>query len=362
MSSGSEQTRPSDRAALGVGEIPVLVLNWNGFADTVECIDALLKSTGVEFRVVLVDNGSAGDDFGRLQQRYGHDSRIEVRANASNLGFARGMNKLFRELLAMGSERPGYVALLNNDATPEPEWLGALASAAAESGAGALASRMLRRDDESRLDNAGHMFMNTGEVLPRGAGHRPSEFSEPADVAGACGGACLLSLDMLDDIGIFDEFFDTGYEDAELGIRAMLAGYRQVYVPAAVVHHRIGASIDKIRDRQYAIRLQVNINYTYLKLMPMAVMAWNAPWLLARTLAMLLVPLLTLRWRLLSVQWAALVQTLRVGRQAWCERGKFDRRRLSALEVVRRQHFFARVYWGYFKRFVWRGERTIFER
>lgn len=343
-------------------QIPVLILNWNGFADTVECMDALLESTAVEFRVILVDNGSAGDDLARLSARYAGDPRIEVRANAGNLGFAKGMNQLLLELLGMGRERPEYVALLNNDATPEPEWLAELAAAAAETGAGALASRMLRRDDDSRLDNAGHMFMNTGEVLPRGAGRSPAEFEEPAEVAGACGGACLLSLDMLEDIGIFDEFFDTGYEDAELGIRAMLAGYRQVYVPGAVVHHRIGASIDKIRDRQYAIRLQININYAYLKLMPVAVMIWNAPWILARTIAMLLVPLLTFRWRLLSVQWAALAQSGRVARHACRGRKTFGRRRIGVVQVVRRQEFFAKVYWGYFKRFVWHGERTIFER
>ena len=73
---------------------------------------------------------------------------------------------------------------------------------------------------------------------------------------------------MLEEIGLFDEFFSTGYEDAELGLRAMLAGYTQIFAPEAVVRHRIGASIDKIRDRRYAVRLQVNINYTYLKLMP----------------------------------------------------------------------------------------------
>jgi len=54
--------------------------------------------------------------------------------------------------------------------------------------------------------------------------------------------------------------------------------------------------------------------------------------------------------------------TLRVGRQAWRGHSKFDGCRLSALQVVRRQHFFPRVCWDYFKRFVWRGERTIFER
>lgn len=344
------------------GPVPILILNWNGLADTIECVNAVLGQQDVDFHVIVADNGSDGDDYARLSERYASDSRVEIRRNEENLGFARGMNVLLHEVLAAPKSGAEFVGLLNNDAVPEPGWLAALIDAARAEGAGAAASRMLRRDDPTRLDNAGHIFLNTGEVLPRGGGQPAASFTEPVDVVGACAGACVFRLDMLEDIGLFDEFFSTGYEDAELGIRAMLAGYRQVYVPGAVVHHRIGASIDKIRDRQYAIRLQVNINYAYLKLMPVAVMAWNAPWVLARTLAMLIVPALTFRWRLFSVQLAALAQSGRVGWQAYLGRKKFGRRRISAMEVIRRQDFFAGVYWAYFKRFVWHRERTIFER
>ncbi|MDT8450934.1 MAG: glycosyltransferase family 2 protein [Wenzhouxiangellaceae bacterium] len=349
---------PGDRAV----PIPVLILNWNGLADTIECVDALLKSENADFHVVLVDNGSEGDDFGRLAERYADDARIEVRSNEENLGFARGMNLLLQEILDMTEDRPEYVALLNNDAVPETDWLAALVEAAAKTGAGSVASRMIRHDDPDRLDNAGHVFLNTGEVLPRGTNRPPAEYDQPAEVAGACAGACLYRTDMLADIGLFDGFFDTGYEDAELGLRAMLAGYRQVYAPEAIVRHRIGASIDKIRDRRYAVRLQVNINYTYLKLMPAAVMAWNAPWIALKSVAMLVVPLLTLRWRLLGVQAVALVQTLGVVETAFRARRRMAKRRLPVREIIRRQEFFARRYREYFRRFVLGRRPTVFER
>ena len=356
---GSAPASPGQSASRG--PIPVIVLNWNGADDTIECIDALLAGDGVDYRVTLVDNGSSGDDFDRLQARYGSHERVELRRNPENLGFARGVNTVLRELLAESARRPEFVALLNNDAVPEPGWLAALVAAAGESGAGAVASRMTRYDDPRRLDNAGHVFLNTGEVLPRGGGRPAVAFGAPADVVGACAGACLLRCDMLADIGLFDEFFDTGYEDAELGLRAMLAGYRQVYAPAAVVRHRIGASIDKIRDRRYAVRLQLNINYTYLKLMPAAAMVWNVPWIALKSLAMLVVPLVTGRWRLLRVQVRAIFETTGILPTAIRARRRVPRRRISVREVIGKQEFFARTYLEYFRRFVLGRQPTVFE-
>jgi len=342
--------------------IPVIVLNWNGVDDTIECVDALLAGDGVDFRVVLVDNGSTGGDFEHLRARYESRESIELRRNSENLGFARGVNAVLKELLATPDARPEFVALLNNDAIPEPGWLAALVNAADSFRAGAVASKMIRYDDPDKLDNAGHVFLNTGEILPRGAGQPPDDYSESVPVAGVCGGACLLRSAMLDDIGIFDEFFTTGYEDAELGLRALLAGYDQIYAPCAVARHRIGASIDKIRDLGYAVQLQVNINYTYVKLVPWPVVIWNLPWILLKTAALLIVPLFVGRWRLLQVQWLAFGRSIRCLPKMLGARRQFSRRRISALKVIRRQVFFGPVYWRHFRRFVVGREQTIFER
>ena len=347
--------------------IPVIVLNWNGVDDTIECVDALLACDGVDYRVVLVDNGSSGDDFNRLQKRYGSREGIEMRRNQENLGFARGVNAVLRELLAEGpDQRPEFVALLNNDAIPESDWFAKLVDVAVSTGAGAVASKMIRYDDPDKLDNAGHVFLNTGEVLPRGAGQRPDRYAEPCPVAGVCAGACLLRSTMLDDIGVFDEFFSTGYEDAELGLRAMLAGHRQVFAPRAVVRHKIGASIDKIRSLSYAVQLQVNINYTYVKLVPWPVVVWNLPWILLTTATLLVLPLLIGRWRLLKVQWLAFGRSIRYlpvmlrARRAFADSSLSGR--ISATKVIRSQEFFMRLYRGYFRRFVLGGKPTIFER
>jgi len=276
--------------------------------------------------------------------------------------FANAPRVVLQEVLACPRNRPEFVSLLNNDAVPEPGWLAALVTKAESSGAGAVASKMIRHDNRDRLDNAGHVFLNTGEILPRGAGQSPDDYIKPASVAGVCGGACLLRSSMLDDIGMFDEFFSTGYEDAELGLRALLAGYEQIFAPKAVVRHRIGASIDKIRDLSYAVQLQVNINYTYVKLVPWPVAVWNLPWILLKTVALLILPLLMGRWRLLKVQWRAFGRTMRFLPTMFRARRRFKKRRVSSSVVIGRQKFFARLYAGYFRRFVIGGKPTIFER
>ena len=342
--------------------VPVIVLNWNGAEDTINCIEHLLASTGVEFRVILVDNASESEDYAQLVACYGSHPRIDLRRNDRNLGFARGVNRILSELLQVGPRRPRYAALLNNDAFPEPDWLAALVQTADASGAGAVASRMLRYDKPELLDNAGHVFLNTGEVLPRGSAELAKDYGEMAEVQGACGGACLLRLEMLDDIGLFDEFYSTGYEDAELGLRAWLAGYRQIYQPAAQIRHKVGASIDKIRDLDYAVTLQVNIHFAYFKLMPAAVIAWNLPWIILKTLGLLIVPALTGRWRLLRVQWLALGRSLGQWQAIRVARKGRPRPRIGYRAILRGQEFFLGRYWQYFRQFVLGRNKTIFER
>lgn len=347
---------------------PVIILNWNGIQDTCGCVDHLLASEGVNFQVIVIDNGS--DDPSELQTlraRYQDHPAVEVRGNDTNLGFARGMNQalagLLKDRAVSGSEQPiKYVALLNNDAFVEPDWLAQLVECAEATGAGSVASLMQRFDQPDRLDNAGHVFLNTGEVLPRGSMALVSEFLEPAQVAGACGGACLLKLDMLEAIGLFDPFYSTGYEDVEMGLRAMTAGWSQVYAPKARVRHKIGASLDKIRDLNYAVTLQVNIYYAYFKLMPKTVILINAPWIVLKTVMLLTLPILLGRWRLAKVQWLASARTLKKLPVIIQARRERSRDGLSNRVILEKQEFFFPLYWRYFRRFIWAGQPTIFER
>ncbi len=340
--------------------IAVVILNWNGLEDTCECLEAVLAMEHEDFRVIVTDNGSKEDEASQLSERFGSDQRLIVRRNEQNLGFTRGVNREVMSLL--DDPTIEFVALLNNDAIPGPRWLSEL-EAAARSGARIVASRMVRYDDPGQIDNAGHVLLTTGEILPRGTGRSAEEFDRPAWLVGACGGAMLVETALLREIGCFDPYFVTGYEDAEFGLRAFVAGFATRYCPAAVVRHKVSRSVDRIRDFAFAVKLQQDINYTWVKLTPGGALWLDVPLVLARTLAVLLTSALLLRWRLFRVQWTALRASLKEQARLRTERrGARSLRRIGALRFVRARSFFLGHYLRYFARYVIGRRKTVFER
>jgi GT2 family glycosyltransferase len=341
--------------------IPVIVLNWNGLDDTIECVDALLRMEHPDFRIILVDNGSEPDQSEALIHRYGGVAGVEVRRNDSNLGFTRGVNRELQGLVdAEGIE---FVALLNNDAVPTEGWLSALEHCARARGAGLVASRMLRYENDKLLDNAGHQLLITGEILPRGSGKPAAGFSKPATIVGACAGAALISRTLLREVGLFDLYFQTGYEDAELGLRALMAGYPTVYCPEAIVRHKISRSVDRIRDRAFAIKLQQDITYTWFKLAPTGLLLMSFPLVALKLALILLLAFVSQRSRLFSVQWTAF-------RESFLERSRLRRarhdarwlRRCTSWTLLRYQLGSVFAYIDYVRRYVIRRQATVFER
>lgn len=222
----------------------VVVLNWNGIDDTLECFDALEAQTHDAFDVLVIDNGSAGDDVARLRARGGS---FVLHTEPTNLGFAGGVNVGIRRALAEGYEA---IALLNNDATPDPTWLESLDAALERTGASIATGLMVRRSEDPDLDGtidtAGDAVSTWGMPFPRFRGLAAHDAPEQGPVFSASGGASLFRADLFRDIGLFDERFFAYFEDIDIGFRARLRGHAIVYDPAAVAHHRIGATSGRI--------------------------------------------------------------------------------------------------------------------
>lgn len=199
----------------------------------------------------------------------------------------------------------------------------------------------------------------------------PIAWNEPANSnnshktnAGASGGACLYSIEMLRNIGLFDEYFVTGYEDAELGVRAMVAGYPLVYEPEAVVLHKVGASINKVRDYQYTLKLQLDILYAYFKLMPASVIIINMPSVIFRTAILFALFGLWGRWTYFQIFFHGWYLMLTRDRKILtASRKKFaPLRKLSWIQILRNQDFFLADNYKRFKTYFLQGEKTIFEK
>ena len=144
--------------------------------------------------------------------------------------------------------RGEYVALFNNDAFAEPDWLAELLKTAeADPRIFAVSSLMLRYYEPELADDAGDYVTILGFACKRGDGLKASRYQKPCRVFSACGGAALYRKSILEEIGVFDELFFAYYEDVDLSWRANNFGYKNVYCPTARCRHICGATTGAVR-------------------------------------------------------------------------------------------------------------------
>lgn len=342
--------------------IPIIILNWNGLSDTLECMKAILKQTHQDFCVYLVDNGSKDNDASVLKEHFGENPKVQLIFNKENLGFTRGNNVLLHQLI---QEDFKYIALLNNDAIPNTDWLENLIRCAEKNSAGMVGCKMVSYFHPKQLDNVGHRMLNTAEIIPIGFMEPIEDYNEPIENLGPCAGACLYSVEMLRHIGVFDEYFETGYEDAEIGVRANVLGYKTIYEPTAIVHHKISQSVDKIRDYNYILKIQLNIFYTYFKLMPLGVLLINLPSFFFKYGLVLLIDIVFFRWKFLKILCDSIYRTTIKERHIITKaRREFQQKHetISTWKMLQKMEFFL---WFDIKRF-WKfmilRKKTTFEK
>ncbi len=220
--------------------ISVLVINYNGERHLAQLVAALQAQTLRDFELIFIDNGSADGSVALMQQMCDKGALAStLLINAENTGFALACNQGIRA--AQGE----WIALLNNDAFPEPGWLEHLWDASQRSPRlGMVAAKLLFAHEPARINSAGIAIDRAGIAWDwRGGELDKPEESGPVEIFGPCGGAALYSRQMLDEIGGFDEDFFAYLEDVDLAWRAQLAGWRCVLEPQARVYHIHSATL-----------------------------------------------------------------------------------------------------------------------
>jgi len=217
--------------------VSVIVLNHNGRHLLEECLESLFSQTCPGFEIIVVDNGSTDNSVQFLEERY--HARIRLIRNSANLGFAEGNN------IGIAAAEGAYIALLNNDAVADSHWLDELLSAArgSDSSFGMWASKIMFYDRRDMIDTAGHLIYPDG--LNRGRGKHETDhgqYDRQEEVFFPSGCAALYAKKMIDEIGAFDKDFFAYGDDTDLGIKARLAGWKCLFVPASVVYHRSSAT------------------------------------------------------------------------------------------------------------------------
>lgn len=214
--------------------VSVVVVTYESGPTLARCLAALREQSLPDMEVILVDNASKD---GAAQAAAKADPSIRLIENTENLGFAAAANQGAR------AARGGWLALLNPDAYPDPDWLQRLIAATdAHPQVKAFASRQLMAADPSRLDGLGDVMAAAGFPFRGGYGGPDPGQMATGEVFSPCGGAMLVDRALFLGLGGFDERLFCYCEDVDFGYRLRLAGEPTLVVPDAVVHHEGSAS------------------------------------------------------------------------------------------------------------------------
>ena len=302
-------------------KVSVIILTWNSAKVISQCLDSLASQTMQDFEVIIVDNGSSDSDAIDLPA---HWPEIDFQINKleKNIGFASACN------LGAAMSKGDWLAMLNSDAFPEPEWLERLLIAAqSHPEFSFFASRQLQANAPHLLDGAGDAFHVSGLAWRRFSGYPASLFGlDPMEVFSSCAAAALYLRQAFLKVGGFDEDFFSYHEDVDLSFRLRLQGYRCLYVPDAVVHHVGSASVGAASD--FALyHWQRNFIWSFVQNVPSGIL-WEA--LPSHLMANLIYQLnYTIRGRG-GILWKAKMDALRGLSQALRKRREIQKTRTAS--------------------------------
>jgi GT2 family glycosyltransferase len=283
-------------------KVSIVILNWNGWKDTIECLESLYSITYSNYDIIVVDNGSEDDSIEKIR-RYAA-GKIEVKSryfeynpdnkpiemieyererlsgkkkiknvsekflilikNEKNYGFAEGNNIGIK--FALERLDPHYIFLLNNDVVVDSRVLQNLLRVSQSSlKIGAVQPKILRKDNPRLIDSVGQEVYWDGTIRDRWFGtYDDGRFDSVHEIFGGCAAALLIEGHVFEEIGFFDTDFFLIFEDVDLSWRMRLAGYETVLVPEALVYHKRGTSgIESPVSKYYESRNKLYIVLKY---------------------------------------------------------------------------------------------------
>ncbi len=220
-------------ASSGPSRVCCVILNWNGWRDTVRCLHSLREQQYSPLRVIVVDNCSSDDSVSRITEEY--PEVLLIRAPAND-GFAAGCNLGIKEAL---EQRADFIWLLNNDTLVPPDTLVYLLEASKPHDVGVVGAVLRYMQDPSQVQAWGG-----GEVLTWIGFVRhyisPHVLKRTSYLTFA---SALIRAEVFDHIGLLDEGYFMYFEDADFCLRAWRAGWRPVVAAQTAILHKEGGSV-----------------------------------------------------------------------------------------------------------------------
>jgi GT2 family glycosyltransferase len=223
----------------------IIILNWNGWKDTIECLKSLKKIGYPNYQIVLVDNGSTDESVFQLKNFCSEDNEgLIFLENQNNLGFAGGNNVGIKRAL---ENQADYVLLLNNDTTVEPDFLTQLVKAAeSDKKIGILGPKINFYDHKDRIWFLGgkiNRLLNKGTHLYYdqidSAENLPNKSFE-VDYFTGC--ALLIKKEVIKKIGLMWDGYFLYYEDTDWNLKAKKNGWKIIIAPKAKIYHKVSRS------------------------------------------------------------------------------------------------------------------------
>jgi GT2 family glycosyltransferase len=244
----------------------LVILNWNGLQDTLECLESCEKLSYPNVQKLLVDNGSTDGSASVVRKRF---PDVEVIETGCNLGFAGGNNVGIRHALENGAD---FIWLLNNDTVVEPDALSALVAVMeGERTAGMVGSKIRYHDAQNRLWYAGACL---DQHFPYRCGHRGLNeedrglYDDVGETGYVTGCSLLVRRELIEHIGLLDEGLFLYFEDTDWGARARLSGWKLLYAPCSLVLHKASASLGGMESPRMSYYLARNLLYFVRKNYP----------------------------------------------------------------------------------------------
>ncbi len=214
-------------------KVTVVILNWNGKADTLACLESLNSHK----EIIVVDNGSTDDSVEAVRKHFPHIQLIET---GKNLGYAGGNNVGIEVALKNGAEA---VLLLNNDTVVSEGMVEAfIESANKRSEVGIWGGYPLRFSDREHLDHLGGIWNSEKGDFELIGMREKNGFTTEQSLDYVCGCSIFIRREVFEKIGLLETKFFLFWEEADFAMRAKRAGFGIDVCYEAVLYHKVSAS------------------------------------------------------------------------------------------------------------------------
>ena len=270
-SENSEKCEMSEKGKMK--KATIIIPNYNGLKFMEMCMSALEKQTCKDFEILVVDNGSTDGSVEWL-----NENEIPSIFLPENTGFSGAVN------VGIKASKTPFVILLNNDTEAKEGYVEALIREIERSPKiFSVSPKMIQLYHKELMDDGGDMYSIMGWAYQRGVGQEIERYNRACNVFSACAGAAIYRREVFEKIGYFDEMHFAYLEDIDVGYRAKLYGYDNVFCPEAVVYH-VGSGTSGSKYNSFKVKLAARNNvYLNYKNMRTWQLLLNSPCLLAGT-------------------------------------------------------------------------------